>query len=207
MLNATQPPRRMRFSHESRALFLPVRARRRPRPPAVRAARPAIACGGATRKAAGRRCLIGRRCQGTSRAACRVSSSGRSWPRASMQERPADRRRSARPAASTVWKVLRRYGASRLPRPARGPVVRYERPGELVHVDIKRLGRFWTIGKRFHKDGLARNRHAGWQYLHLAIDVDRPRSGGQWLVRRLVVVLVSFSRSRSVRGSRVSSGA
>src|SRR5213595_2499602 len=35
--------------------------------------------------------------------------------------------------ASTVWKVLRRYGVSRLPRPARGPVVRYERerPGEL----------------------------------------------------------------------------
>ena len=41
---------------------------------------------------------------------------------------------------STVWKVLRRYGVSRLPRPARGPVVRYERerPGELLRVDIKR---------------------------------------------------------------------
>ena len=74
--------------------------------------------------------------------------------------------------ASTVWKVLRRYGVSRLPRPARGPVVRYERerPGELVHVDIKKLGRFWTVGKRIHGDRLARNRHAGWQYLHLAID-------------------------------------
>jgi transposase len=44
--------------------------------------------------------------------------------------------------ASTVWKVLRRYGVSRLRRPARGPVVRYERerPGELVHVDSKKLG-------------------------------------------------------------------
>ena len=74
--------------------------------------------------------------------------------------------------ASTVWKVLRRYGVSRLRRPARGPVVRYERerPGELVHVDIKKLGRFWTVGKRIHGDRLARNRHAGWQYLHLAID-------------------------------------
>src|SRR5205085_3811099 len=50
--------------------------------------------------------------------------------------------------ASTVWKMLRRYGVSRLPRPSRGPVVRYERerPGELLHVDIKRLGRFWTLG-------------------------------------------------------------
>ncbi len=52
--------------------------------------------------------------------------------------------------ASTVWKVLRRHGRSRLPRPLRGPVCRYERerPGELVHVDIKKLGRFWTVGKR-----------------------------------------------------------
>jgi transposase InsO family protein len=74
--------------------------------------------------------------------------------------------------ASTVWKVLRRYGVSRLRQPARGPIVRYERerPGELVHVDIKKLGRFWTVGKRIYGDGLARNRHAGWQYLHLAID-------------------------------------
>ena len=75
--------------------------------------------------------------------------------------------------ASTVWKVLRRYGVSRLPRPARGPVVRYERerPGELLHVDIKRLGRFWTLGKRVLGDDVGnRSRHAGWQYVHLAID-------------------------------------
>jgi transposase InsO family protein len=74
--------------------------------------------------------------------------------------------------ASTVWKVLRRYGVSRLPRPRQGPVSRYERqrPGELVHVDIKKLGRFWTVGKRIYGDGLARNRRAGWQFLHLAID-------------------------------------
>jgi transposase InsO family protein len=74
--------------------------------------------------------------------------------------------------ASTVWKVLRRHGRSRLARPVRGPVCRYERsrPGELVHVDIKRLGRFWTVGKRIYGDDLQRNRHAGWQYLHLAID-------------------------------------
>jgi transposase len=52
--------------------------------------------------------------------------------------------------ASTVWKVLRRYGVSRLQVPARDPVRRYERarPGELLHVDIKKLGRFWTLGKR-----------------------------------------------------------
>ena len=75
--------------------------------------------------------------------------------------------------ASTVWKVLRRYGVSRLRLPAREPVRRYERsrPGELVHVDIKKLGRFWTLGKRvLGSDVGNRSRRAGWQYLHLAID-------------------------------------
>ena len=74
--------------------------------------------------------------------------------------------------ASTVWKVLHRHGVSRLRRPLRGPVVRYERsrPGELVHVDIKRLGRFWTVGKAILDDGINRSPRAGWQYLHLAID-------------------------------------
>jgi transposase InsO family protein len=79
--------------------------------------------------------------------------------------------------ASTVWKLLRRSGVSRLRRPVRGPVVRYERerPGELVHVDIKQLGRFWTIGKRvLGTDVGNRSRHAGWQYLHIAVD-DRSR--------------------------------
>lgn len=74
--------------------------------------------------------------------------------------------------ASTVWKVLRRHGASRLRVPTRGPVARYERqrPGELMHVDIKRLGRFFTVGKAILGDGLQRSRRAGWQYLHLAVD-------------------------------------
>jgi len=75
--------------------------------------------------------------------------------------------------ASTVWKVLRRHGRSRLARPARGPVRRYERgrAGELVHVDIKKLGRFWTLGKRILGPEVGtRSRRAGWQYLHIAID-------------------------------------
>ncbi len=74
--------------------------------------------------------------------------------------------------ASTVHKVLRRFGCSRLPRPARDRRVRYERerPGELLHVDTKKLGRFWTVGKRILHDGVRRNRNAGWQYLHVAID-------------------------------------
>jgi transposase InsO family protein len=74
--------------------------------------------------------------------------------------------------ASTVWKVLRRHGASRLRLLVRGPVSRYERqrPGELLHVAIKRLGRFFTVGKAMFGDGPQRSRRAGWQYLHLTVD-------------------------------------
>jgi len=54
---------------------------------------------------------------------------------------------------STIGKVLRRHGCSRLPRPGAAAARcarRYERerPGELLHVDTKQLGRFWEPGKR-----------------------------------------------------------
>jgi transposase InsO family protein len=81
---------------------------------------------------------------------------------------------------STIGKVLRRHGCSRLPRVTDAPrcARRYERqrPGELLHVDTKKLGRFWTVGKRALRDGVPRNRGAGWQYLHVAID-DHSRLG------------------------------
>ena len=75
-------------------------------------------------------------------------------------------------APSTVGKVLRRLGRSRPPRAPRATVVRYERarPGELLHVDIKKLGRFWQVGKRILQDGVSRSPRAGWQYLHVAVD-------------------------------------
>lgn len=75
-------------------------------------------------------------------------------------------------AASTVGKVLRRSGCSRLERAPRPPVVRYERerPGELLHIDTKKLGRFWQVGKRVLADGVRRNRAAGWQHVHVAVD-------------------------------------
>ena len=74
--------------------------------------------------------------------------------------------------ASTVGKVLRRWGCSRLPRPERDPVRRYERarPGELLHVDTKKLGRFHVVGKRILRDGRTRSAYAGWQHLHVAVD-------------------------------------
>ena len=74
--------------------------------------------------------------------------------------------------ASTVGKVLRRRGQSRRPRLPRPPVVRYERasPGELLHLDTKKLGRFWHIGKRITRDGVTRSPGAGWQHVHVAVD-------------------------------------
>lgn len=39
-----------------------------------------------------------------------------------------------------------------------------------MHIDTKKLGRFWAVGKRILKDGVRRNRGVGWQYLHLAVD-------------------------------------
>jgi transposase InsO family protein len=102
--------------------------------------------------------------------------------------------------ASTVWKVLRRYGVSRLRLPAREPVRRYERsrPGELVHVDIKKLGRFWTIGKRIYNDGLHRNRRAGWQYLHLAIDDHSRLAYAEILASESPADCVAFVRRAAV---------
>ena len=78
-------------------------------------------------------------------------------------------------ARSTVSLVLRRLGLSRLalldPRPA---VIRYERerPGELIHLDIKKLGKIRGIGHRFapRGPGMHANKGHGWDYLHVAID-------------------------------------
>jgi transposase InsO family protein len=82
-------------------------------------------------------------------------------------------------AASTVHAVLRRHGRSRLVVRTREQVVRYERlaPGELVHVDAKKLGRILKPGHRVTGDrrGQAKGK-AGWQYLFVAID-DHSRLG------------------------------
>jgi transposase InsO family protein len=98
--------------------------------------------------------------------------------------------------ASTVWKVLRRNGVSRLPGPAREPVQRYERsrPGELVHVDIKKLGRFWTVGKAILGDRLTRSEGAGWQYLHLAVDDYSRLAYGELLATESPADCVAFLR-------------
>jgi transposase InsO family protein len=82
-------------------------------------------------------------------------------------------------AASTVHAILRRNGCSRLkPRLPREAVVRYEREraGELLHVDVKKLGRIIKPSHRVTGDRRDRNRGAGWQYVFVAID-DASRLG------------------------------
>ena len=74
---------------------------------------------------------------------------------------------------STVVAIQRRLGLNRLSRlePPR-PLVRYEhaRPGALVHLDIKKLGRIGRVGHRIHGDRTTRARGIGWEYVHVAID-------------------------------------
>jgi transposase InsO family protein len=67
--------------------------------------------------------------------------------------------------------ILRRAGLGRLRVPT-PPPQRYEWPdaGDLLHVDIKPLGRFHTVGHRMHGDRRTRSRGAGWEYVHVAID-------------------------------------
>jgi transposase InsO family protein len=83
-------------------------------------------------------------------------------------------------AASRVHAVLRRHGRSRLvTRPRPEDVIRYERAaaGELIHVDIKKLGRILKPGHRVTgvRRGQAKGK-AGWQHLFVAID-DHSRLG------------------------------
>jgi len=74
---------------------------------------------------------------------------------------------------STVGAVLRRHGLGRLPPlTAPPPVVRYQRarPGELLHVDIKPLGRIGQVGHRIHGDQSRRSRGVGWEQVHVCVD-------------------------------------
>jgi transposase InsO family protein len=76
---------------------------------------------------------------------------------------------------ATVSRILKRRGLSLLsslepqePRP------RYERekPGEIIHLDIKKLGRFNSVGHRItgRRTGHCSSQAAGWEFVHVAID-------------------------------------
>lgn len=74
---------------------------------------------------------------------------------------------------ATVFRVLKRLGLNRLSRlePA-VPVQRYEHaaPGDLIHLDIKKLARFRQTGHRITSDRTQKTPRAGWEFLHISID-------------------------------------
>ena len=79
--------------------------------------------------------------------------------------------------ASTVWRVLKRYGISRLRHldPPTGRVIRsYEKaiPGELVHVDVNKFGRIPPGGgwRAWGRGNVKQTRRVGYTYLHSAVD-------------------------------------
>jgi transposase InsO family protein len=82
-------------------------------------------------------------------------------------------------SAATVSRILRRLGLNRLSalEPAE-PIRRYQRenPGELIHIDIKKLGKFNRIGHRITGDRTgqsnlrSRGKGPGWEYVHVCID-------------------------------------
>ena len=74
---------------------------------------------------------------------------------------------------STVSAVLVRCGLNRLARlQPRPPIHRYERsrPGELVHLDMKRVARIGVVGHRIHGDWRRRTRGLGWETIHVCVD-------------------------------------
>jgi transposase InsO family protein len=76
---------------------------------------------------------------------------------------------------ATVSRILRRLGLNRMRdlEPA-APVRRYERehPGDMIHIDIKKLGRFDKVGHRITGDrtGQSKSRGVGWEFVHVCID-------------------------------------
>jgi transposase InsO family protein len=91
--------------------------------------------------------------------------------------------REAKVSPATVSRILRKVRLSRIrDLESPEPVVRYERqtPGELLHIDIKKLGRFVKVGHRITGDrtGQSNSRGkrggkpwgAGWEFVHVCID-------------------------------------
>jgi hypothetical protein len=76
---------------------------------------------------------------------------------------------------STVARIVSRAGLGRLKylEPSL-PAVRYEwqRPGDLIHLDVKKLGRIKGIGHRItgHHAGMHRSAGIGWEFVHVCID-------------------------------------
>src|SRR5262249_38816867 len=113
---------------------------------------------------------------------------------------------------STVSAILTRNGLGRLGRLALEPAARYERsrPGELVHIDVKKLGRIGRgAGHRVH-GGLQHStgRHpaaagrlrgsAGWEFVHIAVDAHGRLAYAEVLTDEKAVTAIAFLRRARV---------
>lgn len=74
---------------------------------------------------------------------------------------------------SSVFRALRKFGCSRLSSlEEKEPVQRYqwEKPGQMLHLDIKRLGKIDGVGHKKTGTRQVRRRRPGWEYLHVCVD-------------------------------------
>jgi transposase InsO family protein len=110
-------------------------------------------------------------------------------------------------ALSTVSGILTRLGMGKLGRLGLEPAQRYERerPGELIHIDVKKLGRITggagkqaTSGIRRNKrmrrrdrDGVPRN-VIGWDYVHIAVDDCTRMAYAEVLADEKALTVVAF---------------
>jgi transposase InsO family protein len=109
-------------------------------------------------------------------------------------------------ALSTVSGILARIGMGKLGRLGLEPAQRYERerPGELIHIDVKKLGRILRPGHRvtgrrtatkntYTPDG-RRIGDAGWEYVHIAIDDCTRLAYAEVLTDEKAITVVAFLR-------------
>jgi transposase InsO family protein len=109
---------------------------------------------------------------------------------------------------STVSALLTRLGMGRLGRIGLEPAQRYERsrPGELVHVDVKKLGRIeggagWRVRdrkqhyNRTYTDGAGKRRNTvGWEYVHIAVDDHSRLAYAEVLADEKATTAIAFLR-------------
>ncbi len=98
---------------------------------------------------------------------------------------------------ATVARVLAREGLPRLKNlDPKQPVRRYQRdhPGELIHIDIKKLGRIRVLGHRITGNRRQRARGAGWEFVHVAVDDASRLAYAQVLANERSPTAVAFLR-------------
>lgn len=118
-------------------------------------------------------------------------------------------------APSTIARLLRRAGLHRLAELEPAPPEKryeYEAPGQLLHLDIKKLARFHQPGHRVTGDRQVNSRGQGWEYVHLAIDdhsrvafgsIEPDERGAIHSACRALIQTVRYYRSLGVRFERV----